>query len=427
MPVIAGRRCGCSLCRQDAAHPDRERHREINLLMGLLPPEQRRLYVAMESKRLGKGGRSLLSEITGLCLQTISRGRVELAALLSGTPINAPKGRPGRRSIRAKYPEIESVLEELLADETAGDPMTRKKWVRISSRNLSKKLAEKGYAVNYHTVCQLLNQMGYSMKVNVRHRASTACSPDRDTQFKYLAHQKSAFLAAGDPIISVDTKKKELIGNFKVSGQSWCKDAIEVSEYNFAGAAECVATPCGIYDVRMNKGYVWVGTSANTPTFAVTAIKSWWLEAGRRVYPDAANLLLLADGGGSNGSRCRAWKYQLQTELSDGLGLTVTVCHYPPRCSKFNPVERRLFSHISMNWAGRPLSTLELMLGYIRGTTTQTGLTVEAVHLEGDFPLGQTVSKREMDRLALQPHQTCPNWNYTITPRRHDDELVIGT
>jgi hypothetical protein len=252
----------------------------------------------------------------------------------------------------------------------------------------------------------------------VRHRASTAYSPERDAQFQYIAQQKAAFLAAGDPVISIDTKKKELIGNFKASGQAWCKDPIEVNEYGFASQAECVATPCGIYDVRTNKGYVWVGTSGNTPEFAVTAIKRWWLQAGRLVYPEATSLLLLADGGGSNGCRCRAWKYHLQTDLCDGLGLTVTVCHYPPRCSKFNPVERRLFSHISMNWAGRPLSTLDRMLGYIRGTTTETGLTVEADLLEGDFRLGQTVPKGEMDRLALQPHQTCPTWNYTITPAR---------
>jgi hypothetical protein len=219
----------------------------------------------------------------------------------------------------------------------------------------------------------------------------------------------------------VDTKKKELIGNFKARGRSWCRAAIEVGEYDFAGLAECVATPFGVYDVGANKGYVWVGTSGNTPAFAVTSIKRWWLGAGRHVYPQAAKLLLLADGGGGNSWRYRAWKQQLQTELCDGLGLAVTVCHYPPRCSKFNPIERRLFSYISMNWAGKPLLTLDVMLGYIRGTTTETGLTVEAVHLEGDFPLGQTVSKREIGRLALQPHQTCPDWNYTITPRRNEE------
>ena len=421
MQVTESNRCACLRCRQEAEHPESEHHREINLLMGQLSHAQRRIYAAIESKRLGRGGCQSVSEITGLCKAAMSRGRAELAALLAGTPLERPKGQPGRPSIEEKYPEIKSVLEELVADETGGNPMTRKKWVRISSRKLSKKLAEKGYTVNYHTVCNLLKQMGYSMKVNVRHRASTAYSPKRDAQFKHIAEQKAAFLAAGNPVISVDTKKKELIGNFKANGQSWCKDAIEVDEHSFPSQAECVATPCGVYDVLTNKGYVWVGTSGNTPAFTVTAIKRWWLHAGRHVYPEAANLLVLADGGGSNGCRCRAWKHQLQTELCDGLGLTVTVCHYPPRCSKFNPVERRLFSHISMNWAGKPLLTLDLMLGYIRGTTTETGLTVEAFLLEGDFHLGEKVSKKEMGRLALQPHQSDSAWNYTITPRWDDE------
>lgn len=411
--------CGCLDCRQGPEQS--EHHREINLLMGQLSPAQRRIYAAIESKRLGRGGCRLVSEITGLSVASLSRGRTELAALLAGLPLRR-KGRPGRRSIKKRYPEIETVLTELLNDETAGDPMTHKKWTRISSRNLSKKLAEKGYKVNYHTICDLLKQMGYSMKVNVRHRAATAYSPKRDAQFRYISEQKSAFLAAGAPVISVDTKKKELIGNFKANGRSWCKGAIEVDEYTLASMADCVATPCGVYDVRTNKGYVWVGTSANTPAFAVTAIKRWWLYAGHHVYPDAANLLILADGGGSNGCRCRAWKHELQTELCDSLGLTVTVCHYPPKCSKFNPVERRLFSHISMNWTGKPLSTLEVMLGYIRGTTTKTGLTVEAFLLEGDFPLGQNVSKKEMRRLLLQHHHTCADWNYTITSRLTNDE-----
>jgi hypothetical protein len=405
-------------CREEAEHPEREHHREINLLMGQLPHAQRKIYAAIESKRLGRGGCQSVSEITGLCASALSRGRAELAALLAGTPLERPKGKPGRRSIEEKYPEIKSVLQTLVADETGGNPMTQKKWVRISSRKLSKKLGEKGYTVNYHKICNLLKEMGYSMMVNVRHRASTAYSPKRDAQFEYIAQQKAAFLAAGNPVISVDTKKKELIGNFKARGQSWCKKAIEVSEYDFASLASYVATPFGIYDVQTNKGYVWVGTSGNTPAFAVTAIKRWWLHAGQHVYPKAVNLLVLADGGGSNGCRCRAWKYQVQAELCDGLGLTVTVCHYPPGCSKFNPVERRLFSHISMNWAGKPLSTLDLMLGYIRGTTTETGLTVEAFLLEEGFALGEKVSKKEMGRLALQSHQTDSAWNYTITPRR---------
>jgi hypothetical protein len=421
MQLTEVHQCGCFRCRQQVDHPDREHHGQINLLMHQLSPEQRRLYAAIESVRGGRGGCHLLSEITGLCAATIRRGRAELAALLEGRPLERAEGRPGRRSTEEKYPDIKSVLEQLLEDETGGDPMTRKKWVRMSSRKISKKLAQMGYDVNYHTVCRLLKDMGYSMKVNVKKRASTAHSPKRDAQFRYISSQKAAFLAAGDPIISIDAKKKELIGNFKADGRSWCKEAIEVSDYAFPSMAECVATSYGVYDVWTNKGYVWVGTSGDTPAFAVAAVKQWWLYAGRHVYPEATSLLVLADSGGSNGCRCRAWKHRLQAELCDGLGLTVTVCHYPTRCSKYNPIERRLFSHITMNWSGKPLTSLGLMLGYIRGTATETGLTVEAFLLDGAFPRGEKVSKAEMGRLALRPHETCPDWNYTIKPRRDDE------
>jgi hypothetical protein len=415
------RLCGCSCCQQELDHSDREHHRAINLLMRQLRPLQRRLCAAIESRRIGRGGSRLMAEITGLCASTIRRGQSELTALLEGFPLEGAKGRRGRPSIRQTYPDIEAVLEELLADDVAGDPMTRRKWVRISSRKLSKKLAEKGYTVNHHTVCELLTQMGYSLKVNVKTRAATMHSPKRDTQFKYIAAQKAAFLKAGNPVISVDAKKKELIGDFKANGRVWCKKSIEVADYAFPSMAECVATPYGVYDLGTNKGYVYVGTTGDTPAFAIASIKLWWQWAGRHVYEGPANLLVLADGGGSNGCRSRAWKYELQKELCDGLGMTVTVCHYPTRCSKYNPIERRLFSHISMNWAGNPLSSLELMLAYIRGTTTNTGLTVEAFLKEGAFPQGQKVSKTEMERLALKPHSTCPNWNYTMTPRQDDE------
>jgi hypothetical protein len=309
-------------------------------------------------------------------------------------------------------------LEELLVDETAGDPMSSKIWVRISSRTLSKKLSDLGYQISSHTVCRLLRQMGYSLKVNVRKRASTAYSPERDLQFQYIAEQKSVFAASGSPIISVDCKKKELIGNFRANGSVWCKEAVEVAEHSFASMAQCVATPYGVYDLTANTGYVWVGTSRDTPAFAVTAIERWWVHAGRNAYPHTNNLLILADSGGSNGFRCHAWKQQLQTQLCDRLGLTVTVCHYPTRCSKYNPIERRLFSHISMNWLGKPLVSLDVVLGYTRGTTTRTGLTVQAFNMDETFPLGQRVSKSALDQLSLLPHQTCPDWNYTIRPRR---------
>jgi hypothetical protein len=298
MQVSEVHRCGCILCQQAADHPAKEHHRQINLLMSQLPGAQRRLYAAIEAKRLGRSGCRLMAEITGLCEPTIRRGGAELATLLEGKPLPA-KGRRGRRSTEAKYPNIKGILEQLLVDETAGDPMTRKKWVRISCRKISKKLAAMGYEVNYRTVCRLLKDMDYSLKVNVKKRASTAYAPKRDAQFKYIAAQKAAFLAAGDPVISIDAKKKELIGNFKVNGKSWCKDAIEVNDYAFASMAECVATSYGVYDVATNKGYVWVGTSGDTPLFAGTVIKQWWLYAWPRAVGLAQASGELADPGGA--------------------------------------------------------------------------------------------------------------------------------
>jgi hypothetical protein len=254
----------------------------------------------------------------------------------------------------------------------------------------------------------VVTRMGYSMKVNEKIRALTRHAPKRDAQFAYINEQKSAFQLRGDPIISVDSKKKELIGDFRVDGKVWCKQPIQVSDYKFASMAECVAAPYGVYDLGANKGYVWVGTSAGTPAFAVAAIREWWLVAGRHLYPSSKNLPILADAGGSNGCRCHAWKYRLQTEICDAFALTLTVAHFPAGCSKYNPVERRLFSHISMNWAGRPLSSLEIMLALIRGTSTQSGLTVDAFLLEGTFYGRETISRADIARVSTESHATRP-------------------
>jgi hypothetical protein len=219
-------------------------------------------------------------------------------------------------------------------------------------------------------------------------------------------------------MISVDTKKKELIGNFRSKGRTWCKKAHEVDEYDFASQAECVATPYGVYDMTRNTGYVVVGLSHNTPEFAVSTIARWWQEEGRVTHAGANRLLIFADGGGGNGRRARAWKLNLQEKLCDAYHLSVTVCHYPPGCSKWNPIEYRLFSQISKNWEGRPLRTLSLMLGYIRGTTTTTGLIVKAYLDEGIYRKGRKVTSEELDSLNLEPHNTLPEWNYTLRPRR---------
>jgi hypothetical protein len=304
----------------------------------------------------------------------------------------------------------------MVAPETAGEPTGGQKWLRSSLRKLSRRLSDAGHKVSPPTVGRLLKKLGYSLKANVKKKTGQE-HPERNKQFEYIEAQKQAFKAAGLPIISVDTKNKELIGDFKNAGQAWCQEPECVNVHDFPQEALVRAVPYGIYDLEHNDGHIYVGTSADTPQFAVEAIAAWWQNEGRVIAPQAAQLLILADAGGSNGYRPRLWKQQLQEQLGDRLGLTVTVCHYPTGCSKWNPIEHRLFSHISINWAGKPLRTLDTMLAYIRGTTTITGLTVKAFLLEGDYETGQSVSDAEMERLNLERHAVCPNWNYTIRPR----------
>ena len=267
------------------------------------------------------------------------------------------------------------------------------------------------------TVGRLLRKLGYSLRVNVKKHEASAAHPDRQQQFEVLESQKQAFQSAGWPIISVDTKKKELIGNFKNAGRAWGQEVEAVNVHDFPQDALLRAVPYGIYDVSSNRGSVYVGTSADTPEFAVTALVHWWEDEGQRRFPHATQLLILADAGGSNGYRTRSFKLHLQEQLSDRYGLTVTVCHYPTGCSKWNPIEHRLFSQISLNWAGEPLRSLDTMLNYMRGTTTRTGLTVRAAVVDGTFEKGQKVSDDQMQQLNIQHQSVCSQWNYTILPR----------
>src|SRR6266403_6173034 len=312
---------------------------------------------------------------------------------------------------------METPLLEIVAPETAGDPMGARKWVRSSLRKLSQRLAQTGHGASAPTISRLLKQHAYALRVNAKEKEAGSQHPDRDTQFHYIETQKQAFAAARCPIISVDTKKKELIGDFKNAGQVWCQQPLEVNVHDFPGDALGRAVPYGIYDLIRNEGAVYVGASADPPEFAVTAIVHWWEDSGWRVYPQATQLLIVADAGGSNGCRPRLWKAQLQSQLSDRLGLTVTVCHYPTGCSKWNPIERSLFSQISCNWAGVPLRTWDTVLGFIRGTKTSRGLAVSAIFQPDEYPTGQKITDAEMAALNLEHHTVCPTWNYTIRPR----------
>jgi hypothetical protein len=300
--------------------------------------------------------------------------------------------------------------------KTGGDSMSTKKWVRSSLRQLSASLDKLGFRAGYVTVGRLLKELGFSLKAN-RKRFTGPPHPDRDRQFRYIERVQGLFRAAGHPIISVDSKKKELIGNFKNVGRTWCREAEEVNVYDFPQDAVGQAIPYGIYDLQHNLGYVAVGTSADTSAFAVDAIAWWWELADRPTLADETKLLILSDAGGSDGCRFRLWKQQLQEQLADRLGVEVMVCHYPTGASKWNPIEHRLFSYISLNWAGKPLRSFEAMLGYIRDTTTKAGLKVKACLLDREYQKGIKVSDQDMAALNLQRRSVYPRWNYVIKPR----------
>jgi hypothetical protein len=293
--------------------------------------------------------------------------------------------------------------------------MGRAKFVRRSLRALSTDLAGLGYTACPTTVARLLRAQGYSPRINVK-RFTGPDHPDRDRQFRNIEEWVGIFRELGLPIISVDGKKKELIGNFKNAGAAWCKEPEEVNVYDFLSDAECRATPYGIYDLTSGRGHICVGTSADTPAFAVEAIGSWWARYGCKRYRGAGELLILADGGGSNGHRPRLWKARLQERVADRYGLQVTVCHYPTGASKWNPVEHRLFGPISINWAGQPLRSLDALLGWVRGTEVG-GSGVTAALDRAVYPTKVKVPDEVMAGLDLERHDDCPEWNYTIGPR----------
>lgn len=294
--------------------------------------------------------------------------------------------------------------------------MTGQRWVRRSLRKIKQVLKAKEVHLSRQTIRRILRKHKIRPKSNVK-RLAPDPHPDRDRQFQYIQRQRRAFELLRWPIISVDTKKKELIGPFNNKGQVWCEQATDVYMHDFPSDAIGKAVPYGVYDVQHNEGFVYVGQSADTPEFAVDAIAAWWQQIGSKRFPGATDVLILADSGGSNGYRFRRWKQQLQVKLADALGLTVTVAHYPTGASKWNPIEHRLFSQISQTWAGTPLTSFDCVLDAIRSTTTTTGLKVEADLVESEYEKGLTVSDDEMASLALQRHAICPQWNYTISPR----------
>jgi len=294
--------------------------------------------------------------------------------------------------------------------------MGGKKWTKMTAEKAAKCLRKLGIEISATTVRRLLKSLGYSLKSNKK-CLSSGSSPHRDKQFGIISDLREEFRQTADPVISIDTKKKELIGLFKNAGRIWCVKSLPVNDHDFRSQADGIAAPYGLYDVNRNSGVLVVGMSADTPEFAVNAIATWWERHGCEHYPQAKRLLLLADSGGSNGARPRAFKAYLQEKIADAYGLKVTVAHYPTGASKWNPIEHRMFSEITKNWAGRPLESFEVLLNYARGSSTNTGLQIEAYLDEREYSKGHKVSDKESKKLNITPREELGKWNYTIAPK----------
>jgi hypothetical protein len=405
--------CACDLCAKNASL--RRTHNRWLEVFSILDERQRRLYAAEKAANMGHGGITRLAQMTGLSERTVRRGLAELeAGGLAQVPGQVRRPGGGLKWLEALDATVVTDLEALLGETTAGDPMRLLKWTTKSTRSLARALSGRHH-VSHTTVHRLLRALDYSLWGDTK-AIEGRTHPQRDAQFRYLHEEVKRCRQAKIPVISVDTKKKELVGNFHNPGRRWRQQEQRVNAYDFPSLADGVAYPYGIFDEEHNAGFVNVGLSHDTAEFAVESIARWWRMLGCRWYPRARHLLVTADGGGSNSSRGRLWKYCLQ-EFADHWGLTVTVCHYPPGTSKWNKIEHRLFSHISITWRGAPLTNYETIINFIGSTTTTTGLKVKAQLDTYAYEIGQKVSDEQMEHIRLSPHETHPKWNYTINPR----------
>jgi len=380
-----------------------------------LDERQRRLLMAAEARALGHGGIRLVARAAGVRQATVSAGVSELEA--GAEPLGRARQPGGGRKRAAQAdPGLVPALLALVEPDERGDPMSPLKWTAKSTRNLAGELTRQGHKVSADTVGDLLRDEGFSLQGNAK-TIEGARHPDRDAQFRYINGQARAHQEAGDPVISVDTKKKELIGEFANAGREWRPKGrpAAVRTHDFPGDSEGKAIPCGVYDVTADAGWVNVGTDHDTAAFAVESIRRWWEAAGSSQYPAARRLLITADAGGSNGYRTRAWKTGLAA-LAEETGLEITVCHFPPGTSKWNKIEHRLFSHVTMNWRGRPLTSHDVIISSIAATTTRTGLTVQARLDDGSYPTGVKVSNAQMAALPISRHPFHGEWNYTLHP-----------
>jgi hypothetical protein len=402
-------------------HDEQVIKQKFLVLNSVLDERSRRLWAACEAKALGWGGIAVVSQATGLSRTTISTGlrecvqQAEAAEVVSGSRVRRRGG--GRKRLTRDDPQLVRDLEWLVDPATRGDPQSPLRWTCKSTRALASELQALGHVVSARTVAHLLHELHYSLQVNRKTREG-ADHPDRDAQFGHINERTKTFQAHRQPVVSVDTKKKERVGDFKNAGQEWQPQGQpeSVRVYDFLDKKLGKAIPYGVYDVTTNTGWVTVGTDHDTAEFAVETVRHWWQQMGVVTYPQASELLIIADGGGSNGSRLRLWKTQLQ-RLADETQLRISVCHLPPGTSKWNKIEHRMFAYITQNWRGRPLVSHEVIVNLIGNTTTQTGLHIHAELDTRHYPTGKRITKQELSEVQIERDFFHGEWNYTIVPR----------
>ena len=378
---------------------------------------QRRVVAGATAEMFGRGGKTAVATASGMSRNTVIKAESEVAAGIEPIArLRAPGG--GDKPLTERQPDILDALDELVYPETRGNPMSRLRWTSKSSTKLAEELATQGYAVSARSVQRLLHRLGYSLQANAKVTEGRQ-HPDRDAQFHYLNEMADTFIDDDQPVISVDTKKKELIGDYANGGAEWEPEGqpVRVNVHDFADrdlGEHGKAIPYGIYDVANDEGWVNVGDTADTAEFAVESIRRWWNQMGHERFPGAERLLITADAGGSNGYRLKAWKVQL-ARLAAETGLDITVCHYPPGTSKWNRIEHRMFSFITMNWRGRPLTSLRIIIELLSATTTATGLTIQADYDPNWYPTRVKVTNKQLAAVPLDPHEFHGEWNYTIT------------
>jgi transposase len=396
--------------------------RKYDLLSPYLNERSRRVWAAVEAEALGEGGVRIVAQATLLSRTTISAGVKELSVTRSpteatGSRTQIRKAGGGRKHLTAQDVTLMADLEALVDPVTRGDPTCPLRWTCKSTTKLAEELGRQGHHLTQRTVCTLLHTLGYSLQAPRKVKEGGG-HPDRDAQFAYISQMVTAFQAQGNPVISVDAKKKELLGEFKPVGQEWQPHGhpLEVNVYDFPTAAAGKVVPYGVYDVTANSGWVSVGITHDTAEFAVASIRQWWHEMGRSLYPTATRLLITADCGGSNGRRVRLWKWELQ-RLANELALEISICHFPPGTSKWNKIEHRMFCHITQNWRGQPLTSREVVVNLISNTTTSQGLEIVAKLDIHSYPLKVKVSKEAFQSIVLKPGDFHGEWNYTICPQ----------